>query len=189
MATAVRCYDAEDIQEARISLQQEAHRSEYEFKLYHHTSLKWVWDIPYRNLDLDGSYGQIRCGITLPDPSKSGRLRYIMIHLVDPHYRICSPRNVPPRQQIGGRHRAAVEASRHPVSLLEEGIAMIERLKDDLSMGMAEALTIRSQTESEREDAMKSLWEQCCTEAHENHLVLATTDGTPSEYWQCPLDF
>lgn len=34
----------------------------------------------------------------LTDPLRSGHIRFITIYLVDPHYRICSTRNVPPQQ-------------------------------------------------------------------------------------------
>ncbi|KAL7650252.1 hypothetical protein ACMYSQ_012052 [Aspergillus niger] len=35
---------------------------------------------------------------SLADRSRSGHYRYIKLYLVDPHYRICSTRNVPPQQ-------------------------------------------------------------------------------------------
>lgn len=35
--------------------------------------------------------------ISLLDPSRSGHRRFLKLHLVDPHYRICSTRNVPPQ--------------------------------------------------------------------------------------------
>ncbi|CAK7218458.1 hypothetical protein SBRCBS47491_003517 [Sporothrix bragantina] len=35
---------------------------------------------------------------TLADPSRSGRRRVLRLHLVDPHYRVLSTRNVPPQQ-------------------------------------------------------------------------------------------
>ena len=34
----------------------------------------------------------------LVDATRPGRLRWLTLHLVDPHYRICSTRNVPPQQ-------------------------------------------------------------------------------------------
>ena len=34
----------------------------------------------------------------LADPSKPGHMRLLVLHLVDPNYRICSTRNVPPQQ-------------------------------------------------------------------------------------------
>lgn len=36
--------------------------------------------------------------IALLDPSRAGRRKYLKLHLVDPHYRICSTRNVPPQR-------------------------------------------------------------------------------------------
>ncbi|EGP88866.1 uncharacterized protein MYCGRDRAFT_99590 [Zymoseptoria tritici IPO323] len=35
---------------------------------------------------------------SLLDPTRPGRRRWLKLHLVDPHYRICSTRNVPPQQ-------------------------------------------------------------------------------------------
>jgi hypothetical protein len=37
-------------------------------------------------------------GVSLLDPSRPGRTRFLKLHLVDPHYRICSTRNVPPQR-------------------------------------------------------------------------------------------
>ncbi|KAJ5167470.1 uncharacterized protein N7482_006251, partial [Penicillium canariense] len=34
----------------------------------------------------------------LADPTRPGHYRYIKLYLVDPHYRVCSTRNVPPQQ-------------------------------------------------------------------------------------------
>jgi hypothetical protein len=34
----------------------------------------------------------------LEDSTRPGRLQMLVVHLVDPHYRICSTRNVPPQQ-------------------------------------------------------------------------------------------
>ncbi len=34
----------------------------------------------------------------LADRTRPGRRRFLIIHLVDPHFRICSTRNVPPQQ-------------------------------------------------------------------------------------------
>lgn len=37
-------------------------------------------------------------GFALRDPTRPGRRRWLKLHLVDPHYRVCSTRNVPPQQ-------------------------------------------------------------------------------------------
>lgn len=36
--------------------------------------------------------------LTLIDPSRPGRSRFLKLHLVDPNYRVCSTRNVPPQR-------------------------------------------------------------------------------------------
>lgn len=36
--------------------------------------------------------------VRLIDPTRPGHVRVLVIHLVDPHYRVCSTRNVPPQQ-------------------------------------------------------------------------------------------
>ncbi|KAM7184755.1 Protein of unknown function (DUF4246) domain containing protein, partial [Rhypophila sp. PSN 637] len=43
----------------------------------------------------------------LVDPSKPGRARYLTLHLVDPNYRVCSTRNVPPQRLDWWAHDVA----------------------------------------------------------------------------------
>jgi hypothetical protein len=47
---------------------------------------------------------------TLIDPNKPGKLQLLTLRLVDPHYRICSTRNVPPQQHGWWASAAGLEA-------------------------------------------------------------------------------
>ncbi|KAJ5628816.1 hypothetical protein N7490_011044 [Penicillium lividum] len=73
----------------------------------------------------------------LLDPTLSGHYRSIKMYLIDPHYRVCSTRNVPPQQyhwwmQEVGKVLATLGL---PRELVDE----IFRYTDDWPMGMEEA--------------------------------------------------
>jgi hypothetical protein len=115
---ALYCFDLENVTNTRISFAQEISMDGEEF------SFDWDgWDIPYLEKLFDvqnerpafqelGSVS-IRQGglITFPnclrhrlesfelvDKARPGRCRFLTLWLVDPSYRICSTRNVPPQR-------------------------------------------------------------------------------------------
>lgn len=92
--------------------------------------------------------------LLLLDPSRPGHLRYITIHLVDPHYRICSTRNVPP-QQHDWWPKAAGELFKLP---LPEILDMLHQQTEGWPLTTQESLEIQKQTESERE---RKPWRSC----------------------------
>lgn len=73
----------------------------------------------------------------LLDPTLPGHYRSIKMYLVDPHYRICSTRNVPPQQHHWWTQEASkvLAPSGLPCELLDE----IFHGTDDWPMGMEEA--------------------------------------------------
>lgn len=63
----------------------------------------------------------------LADPSRPGRARYLVVHLVDPNYRVCSTRNVPPQRLDWWAYDVARKAPdalrRLPAELFDEVVA------------------------------------------------------------------
>jgi hypothetical protein len=183
VATAMCYYDVENIKGARVSFQQEARMNEYEFNLRYPEKIERAWDIPHwdycakpcpsppKALQDLGSIATVSNGrllawpntlrykvepFSLVDSSRPGHLRYITIHLVDPHYRICSTRNVPPQQHDWWsrfvREFVHLQAERLPAR-----VDMLHQQTEGWPMTVQEALEIRKQTESEREKAMEEL--------------------------------
>ncbi|CAK7275555.1 hypothetical protein SEPCBS57363_006755 [Sporothrix epigloea] len=86
----------------------------------------------------------------LVDETEPGRCRWLTLYLVDPHYRVCSTRNVPPQQHdwwaaAVGRELAA------GAGLPEELIENILRYTDEWPMGTEEAARHRKQMIEEAE--------------------------------------
>lgn len=77
--------------------------------------------------------------IKLIDESQPGYAKYIMLSLVDPYYRICSTRNVPPQRHDWWYDEAARAAGLEGTGLPQEVIDMIGARTDSWPMGMDEA--------------------------------------------------
>ncbi|PYH85072.1 hypothetical protein BO82DRAFT_198873 [Aspergillus uvarum CBS 121591] len=75
---------------------------------------------------------------SLADSSRPGHYRSITLHLVDPHYRICSTRNVPPQQQHWWA-QAVGETLRAAARLPQEIIDQIMQNTGSWPMGLPEA--------------------------------------------------
>ncbi|KAF7142167.1 hypothetical protein CNMCM5793_008566 [Aspergillus hiratsukae] len=125
VATAVYYYDVVNISGAKISFEQEAIIDNNSFNINNEYFINRVWDI-HCEVPEDGeswwlpkalqtlgtitiSSGQFLAwpntlrskaeSFSLEDPSRPGHLRSVTLWLVDPHYRICSTRNVPPQRR------------------------------------------------------------------------------------------
>ncbi|KAK0752805.1 hypothetical protein B0T18DRAFT_395420 [Schizothecium vesticola] len=90
----------------------------------------------------------------LADASRPGRARYLVVHLVDPNYRVCSTRNVPPQRLDWWAYDVARKApralNRLPTELFDEivaGAADAEGMLDAQGMGR-----VRDAMEEERRD-------------------------------------
>jgi hypothetical protein len=83
----------------------------------------------------------------LADPTRPGNYRYIKLYLVDPHYRVCSTRNVPPQQ----RHWCEEEVGKDLTSfrLPRELLDAIFQEVDSWPMGMPEARQHRQELNKE----------------------------------------
>ncbi|CAK7262912.1 hypothetical protein SEPCBS57363_000296 [Sporothrix epigloea] len=84
----------------------------------------------------------------LVDATKPGRYRWLTLYLVDPHYRVCSTRNVPPQQHdwwaaAMGRELAA------GAGLPQEVVDNIMQYTDEWPMGTEEASRNREQMTEE----------------------------------------
>ena len=92
-----------------------------------------------------------REALCLADETRPGRLRYLILELVDPHYRVCSTRNVPPQ-----RHDWWVQASLAQIDWAARGVPeeLIAEIADRLPpwpIGQAEAVALRDDFRVDKE--------------------------------------
>ncbi|EAW12426.1 DUF4246 domain-containing protein [Aspergillus clavatus NRRL 1] len=126
VATAVYYYDVNNISGANISFEQEAVIDNNSFNVENEDFINKVWDIPDCDVPEDDepwqfpqalqtlgaitiSSGQFLAwpntlrskaeSFSLEDSSRPGHLRFVTLCLVDPHYQICSIKNVPPQRR------------------------------------------------------------------------------------------
>ncbi|RAH47137.1 uncharacterized protein BO95DRAFT_441568 [Aspergillus brunneoviolaceus CBS 621.78] len=121
VATAVCYLDVDNIKDPKVSFQQETLLSTLDFNVEKYLIMNRVFDVPEEEddelppaLQNLGSISVSQAGqllswpntlrsraesFTLRDPSQPGRLRFVTLWLVDPHYRICSTQNVPPQDE------------------------------------------------------------------------------------------
>ncbi|OJI91511.1 hypothetical protein ASPTUDRAFT_113906 [Aspergillus tubingensis CBS 134.48] len=175
VATAQFCYSSENITESRISYQQNDDLSLHGhqpdplciYKLYGTPPCPAVGEEPEAlNLQTLGSVavtsGRLlawsntlrykKHPFSLLDPSRPGHQRCVVLWLVDPHYRICSTRNVPPQQHDWWRN--AVMANSTLLSALpKELIDMVMNETGSWPMDLSEALAYKKRSEAEREEA------------------------------------
>jgi hypothetical protein len=89
----------------------------------------------------------------LEDPSKPGHRRFIVMWLVDPHYRITSTRNVPPQRHDWwapeGYHKAGID-EKLPAELAN----MVKNEVGEWPMGLEEAKQLRLELMDERTNMM-----------------------------------
>ncbi|KAJ5933803.1 hypothetical protein N7454_006132 [Penicillium verhagenii] len=93
---------------------------------------------------------------SLKDKSCSGHQRCVIIYLVDPHYRICSTRNVPAQQHDWWREAALTTETTIAAKLPNELVDLIISETDDWPMGISEATKHKQESEKERSLAMKA---------------------------------
>ncbi|KAJ5171085.1 uncharacterized protein N7500_003868 [Penicillium coprophilum] len=128
VSTATCYFDIHNIKDAKVSFQQETKIDSYEFNSEKYYAMNRLFDVPEWDIDSGtfpealqniGSIPISRSGqlltwpntvrfkaepFSLADPSRPGYLRFATLWLVDPHYRICSTRNVPPAGPELGRN-------------------------------------------------------------------------------------
>lgn len=93
----------------------------------------------------------------LLNTSRPGRRRFLKLHLVDAHYRICSTRNVPPQRHDwwynAGLGRIDWESYDMPAELVLE----IERLVGDPYINMEDARRFQEEFRAERKEKYEVL--------------------------------
>ncbi|RHZ57435.1 hypothetical protein CDV55_101212 [Aspergillus turcosus] len=179
-ATTVYCVDEENVTEARFTFQHEdkIHAYEYDYSNRHVMSSILDlpdWDIlgedpPPRAVHTLGSVSARRGRLlswpntlrskadsfTLQDPRRAGHRTLIKLWLVDPHYRICSTRNVPP-QQHDWWAEAARTAAGLDARLPAELVHLILDHTESWPMSMADALSLREEFRREQVRAQQAV--------------------------------
>ncbi|KAJ6010746.1 Protein of unknown function DUF4246 [Penicillium sp. IBT 35674x] len=164
VSTAVCYFDMHNIEDAKVSFQQETKIDSYDFNIEKYLAMDRLFDVPEWPFDSDdpcfpdalqtmgcipiSQTGQflawpntLRSKVepfSLADPLRPGYLRFATLWLVDPHYRICSTRNVPPQDP----------------SWVETSQSMQDAGKDDF-MTPTQAIEVRNQMRQDRDKISK----------------------------------
>ncbi|KAJ0277694.1 hypothetical protein COL940_007674 [Colletotrichum noveboracense] len=93
----------------------------------------------------------------LLDRSRPGRRRCLTMHLVDPHYRICSTRNVPPQQHDWWVEEGPAEIDWAGHHVPQEIINRIMTEVGEWPVGMEEATRVRDEVISEHLAGMEAV--------------------------------
>ena len=106
-------------------------------------------DIPQgRSLTIPSSIQrEVAAPVKLLDQARPGHVRLIQLYLVDPHYRICSTRNVPPQQRHWWRQAARLHdidwaKAELPQEIVDDIMDSVDEA--DWPMGMEEAAKHRA---------------------------------------------
>lgn len=179
VANSMYVFEEENTSEPRIDFRQETRMNPFEFD--HENDLEAflkVFDVPYREQILGGSLDpppalQRLGSVGLPvgrllawpnvlhhritpfelvDKTKSGRRTFLTLSLVDPSYRICSTRNVPPQDHDWWAEQALAAALPRNVAVPRELLDHIDSCTDNWPMSLEEATKIREQLAKEQKD-------------------------------------
>ncbi|MCJ1307284.1 hypothetical protein MMC25_000930 [Agyrium rufum] len=178
-AIALFFYDVHNITESRISFRQEASMEDDSYDtLGNHEKLMEVFDFTgFQSLYVTSPLQELGSVPTvqgrflawpntlqyrvepfrLADVTQSGHSRYIMMSLVDPHYRVCSTANVPPQQHLWWANDASSNANFSARNLPQEIIDQIFEYTKDWPIDLDEAQEIRSEMLEEHAMAQKAI--------------------------------
>jgi hypothetical protein len=172
VATAIYYYDVENVTPSRLSVRQEAtlDQDNLEYEQSEHEPLATIFgtenpmtDVPAvqdigsittrqgRMLVFPNTLQHRVSSFELQDKTKPGHRRFVVLWLVDPHYRICSTRNVPPQQ-----HDWWVEEGIEKIQLAKklgfppEILDMVKDKLDQWPMGLDQAKMLRLELMGER---------------------------------------
>ena len=176
MATAIYYYDVDNVTESRIDFRMEAllEDTELQYEQSDHVPLATVfgaesmWAEPAvqnlgsllckqgRMLAFPNSLQHRVQPFRLADPTHSGHRRFLVLWLVDPHYRIISTANVPPQQHdwVAPETIDRVLAGRDLAVELED---MIKEHTDDYPMSLQTAKQLRLELMEERTKLMPTV--------------------------------
>ncbi|KAJ6128013.1 hypothetical protein N7471_009230 [Penicillium samsonianum] len=200
VATSLYVVEAKNVTQARVAFEHEdkVHAGELECKVPE--ALSTVLDVdhweifeerPPRALHTFGSvriteghllswpntYRSKQESFRLRDPSQPGNMTLVKLRLVDPHYRVCSTRNVPPQQHdwwAAAARRAANLDNRLPGELV---LSVMEQA-DWWPMSAVEARRLREEFHDHHERARKAI-EECV--GHHVVLFLPYTEGAAGD--------
>ena len=179
VANSMCILEEDNTSEPRIDFRQETRMDPYEFD--HEHDLKaflQVFDVPYKKQILGGSLhpppslqrlGSVGLPVgrllawpnvlhyratpfELVDKTKPGHRSFLTLSLVDPSYRICSTRNVPPQDHAWWAEQALAAALPRNVVVPRELVDHIDSYTDNWPMGLKEATKMREQMAKEQKD-------------------------------------
>ncbi|KAH8887891.1 hypothetical protein GQ53DRAFT_808840 [Thozetella sp. PMI_491] len=167
VATAIYYFDVENVTDASLSFRQKAYLDEMElvYEQGEHDPLSIIFgtermtDEPAvqvlgnvktpggRLLAFPNTLQHRVSPFKLVDPSKPGHRRFLVLWLVDPQYRICSTRNVPPQRHDWWAEKGY---SKLNLGLPREVMNMISGQVGEYPMGIEEAQNLRLELMKER---------------------------------------
>lgn len=155
VSTAVCYFDMHNIQDAKLSFEQESMFDAMDFDIDQWRAINRVHGIRNSDEAYDhpdalqtlGSISILRKGqfiawpnamrykaepLKLADPTQPGHLRFVTLWLVDPHYRICSTQNVPPQNPdwMGPSHAMQAKPVSNTMSA-DQAERYRKQMKDD----------------------------------------------------------
>ncbi|KAH0360614.1 hypothetical protein KCU65_g9310, partial [Aureobasidium melanogenum] len=179
VANSMYILEEENTSEPRIDFRQETRLDldEFDHDEYNLEAFLKVFDVHYKEQILEGSHAppslQRLGSVGLPvgrllawpnvlhhritpfelvDKTKSGHRSFLILSLVDPSYRICSTRNVPPQDHDWWAEQALAAALPRNVGVPRELVDHIDSYTDNWPMGLKEATKLREQMAKEQKD-------------------------------------
>ncbi|THX45737.1 hypothetical protein D6D06_10374 [Aureobasidium pullulans] len=179
VANSMYILEEENTSEPRIDFRQETRfdLDEFDHDEYNLEAFLKVFDVHYKKQILEGSHAppslQRLGSVGLPvgrllawpnvlhhritpfelvDKTKSGHRSFLILSLVDPSYRICSTRNVPPQDHDWWAEQALAAALPRNVGVPRELVDQIDSYTDNWPMGLKEATNVRKQMAKEQKD-------------------------------------
>ncbi|KAG9840362.1 hypothetical protein KCU98_g9291, partial [Aureobasidium melanogenum] len=192
VANSIYVLDEDNTSSPRIAFRQETYMDEDEFDYkYNLKQFLQVFAVPYKEQILGGSLspppllqrlGSVNLAsnrllawpsvlhhritpFELVDKTKPGHRSFLTLSLVDPYYRVCSTRNVPPQNHDWWADEALSAALPTNVHVPRELIDHIDSFTDSWPMGLEEATKVRENMAKEQKD-------------HERYIM----NKTPGDY-------
>lgn len=99
----------------------------------------------------------------LENKMESGRRRLLLLHLVDPHYKICSTRNVPPQQQGWWLEIALTRSMRTHWGFPPEIVSLVVDELGEWPITKEDAVKVRDDSTWERRESLDSAAKKCAS--------------------------
>lgn len=184
IANSIYILEERNTSEPRIDFRQETRLDpdDFDYNEYDLKALLKVFDVPYREHILAQGFPppslQRLGSVSLPvgrllawpnvlhyritpfelvDKTRSGQRSFLTLSLVDPSYRICSTRNVPPQDHGWWAEQALAAALPENVAVPREILDHIDLCTDNWPMSLEEAMKIRERMAKEQKDHEQNL--------------------------------